>query len=561
MKNPVNTPVSIKFEYDNEGKKMSTPQDIDTKSLGFANKERFYFSTRVPPPEFANKINEYKKFKSSKKNESKEKVKDPNNDYDDLIIKGTIPFPEEACKKKYMDKCFENLRFVNPQSHHIECGLYNENAYYSPTELTTLIKFSQWKGNEREFDYYPFDGIKNLIAHKEHIEKKIKEYEDKINKNFSGKPEERKSVAFNWAYSKTVSRCNEYRRIKDGVHPDTQGSIFENEDAVFITMRGTEGDSTNDILTDISVLTKVDLAIDENKSQWSGGKGKLALGFHNAAVIIKNSLAKELKKMQAKWAPEVNKPIFITGHSLGGAVATILTYDLLRRNANLDSSMHKPFNIKALYTFGAPRVGNREWAEHMMKLANDNHVGIFRFVNKDDVVPRMPCLGYYHVGTTVYVENNKSEDGISKVFTAINPISKLIEINLDTAGKYPISGCAYGSALGSIFKLKKSELLSALSNHPMDNYYDALRALYIETSKKLENESSSTDSIPQCYSSNDDEIHDVNIQVISSPNNNSELIEEPLGIPIDIGTELIGFTNDLSKLLYHAPANMIEPRD
>ncbi|WP_386688559.1 hypothetical protein [Lonepinella sp. MS14437] len=69
-----------------------------------------------------------------------------------------------------------------------------------------------------------------------------------------------------------------------------------------------------------------------------------------------------------------NKKLFLTGHSLGGAVATILSAYLSERGL-------KPL----LYTYGSPRVGD----VNFVKAYNDKFVH-FRHVNDGDTVPGVP---------------------------------------------------------------------------------------------------------------------------------------------------------------------------
>lgn len=68
-------------------------------------------------------------------------------------------------------------------------------------------------------------------------------------------------------------------------------------------------------------------------------------------------------------------PLFITGHSLGGAVAVMATWYFDRDD------------LAACYTFGAPRVGNHAF--------NDGfHTPIYRVVNAFDPVPLVPPSGH-----------------------------------------------------------------------------------------------------------------------------------------------------------------------
>jgi len=77
--------------------------------------------------------------------------------------------------------------------------------------------------------------------------------------------------------------------------------------------------------------------------------------------------------------------IYVTGHSLGGALAVLGAYILQREG----------LPIRAVYTFGQPRVGNSFWAAAYAALLGDR---TFRVVNENDIVARSPgaVLGYRH---------------------------------------------------------------------------------------------------------------------------------------------------------------------
>ena len=75
-----------------------------------------------------------------------------------------------------------------------------------------------------------------------------------------------------------------------------------------------------------------------------------------------------------------DQPIWITGHSLGGALGTLTAAKLASEG----------YPIAPLYTFAAPRVGNTEFAEELFTLLGQRH---FRFVNEEDIVARLPPAG------------------------------------------------------------------------------------------------------------------------------------------------------------------------
>jgi triacylglycerol lipase len=96
------------------------------------------------------------------------------------------------------------------------------------------------------------------------------------------------------------------------------------------------------------------------------------------------------------------QPLFIAGHSLGGALAMIAAERLLRER-----------NIRAsgVYTFGAPRVGTQAFADSY----NASRLGdrSYRFVHGLDIVPTLPpsALGFRHAGRMVLCKRGGRFDG------------------------------------------------------------------------------------------------------------------------------------------------------
>ena len=77
-----------------------------------------------------------------------------------------------------------------------------------------------------------------------------------------------------------------------------------------------------------------------------------------------------------------DRPILVTGHSLGGAMASLVGFRLARDG----------FHVRAIYTFGSPRAGDRHFRDNYPV---PNH----RFVNDNDLVPHLPFRWCYkHVG-------------------------------------------------------------------------------------------------------------------------------------------------------------------
>lgn len=98
----------------------------------------------------------------------------------------------------------------------------------------------------------------------------------------------------------------------------------------------------------------------------------------------------DLKAMLAK---NPGFKVYVTGHSLGGALSTILAFYL-----SCDPDIPKPVSI---VSFGAPRVGNMVFLKATQMLEKTSQLRILRSVNENDTVTVTPSIGYKHVGFQV----------------------------------------------------------------------------------------------------------------------------------------------------------------
>lgn len=84
------------------------------------------------------------------------------------------------------------------------------------------------------------------------------------------------------------------------------------------------------------------------------------------------------------------KPLFITGHSRGGALATLAAQSLV----------YKGLGPVAVYTYGAPRVGTKAFAD---RYDIKSH---FRIENDRDIVPHVPPAPLSrHVGERYWINS------------------------------------------------------------------------------------------------------------------------------------------------------------
>ncbi len=139
----------------------------------------------------------------------------------------------------------------------------------------------------------------------------------------------------------------------------TQAFVAYNDEFAVLAFRGTEADRIQDIRADIRATQTPNPMGGQVHSGFQGQ-------YDDVEIAVEDALDKDEIK---------GKPLFLTGHSLGGAVATIAT-----RQLNAERQ------IAACYTFGSPRVGSEEWVAQVK-------TPIYRIVNSADPVPGVPFSG------------------------------------------------------------------------------------------------------------------------------------------------------------------------
>jgi Lipase (class 3) len=139
---------------------------------------------------------------------------------------------------------------------------------------------------------------------------------------------------------------------------------------------------------------------------------------------------------------DLTGPIVVTGHSLGAALAQVFAFRLSQ-----DPESHTPH---AIYTFGGPRVGDKNFAKkYNLSLYEET----FRVIHQADLVPWVPWLlgKYRHAGQEVYL-------GPAGTDPQLNP--SLVEKLLPNALE--------------LWRDWKAGRLAALADHPIGAYVAAL---------------------------------------------------------------------------------------
>jgi len=181
-----------------------------------------------------------------------------------------------------------------------------------------------------------------------------------------------------------------YRDVKDARHAakllgftktvliDIEGAqtyVFTSKTDCAIACRGTEPSEMNDIYADLEIF-KAD----------SVSGNKIHQGFKEEVDKVYDEVEKLLDRVA------INKDIWACGHSLGGAMATILAQRLEYKDGH---------DVDTLFTYGSPRAGGPKFSKWC-----DENLNHQRFVNNNDVVPCVPTVfRWRHTGDCHYIKS------------------------------------------------------------------------------------------------------------------------------------------------------------
>jgi triacylglycerol lipase len=151
----------------------------------------------------------------------------------------------------------------------------------------------------------------------------------------------------------------------------THAIVAARHDAVFVAFAGTDPVVLENWVTDFDTRPASDGS---------------ARGYRDAAAVVRDDLTDRLERSRGK-------KVFITGHSLGGALAVVTALEC----AGEGTAAGTKLDIAAVYTFGMPRPGSPAFAD-----AYNGQLGLrtYRLVHGSDIVSTVAPsgMGFRHVG-------------------------------------------------------------------------------------------------------------------------------------------------------------------
>lgn len=184
-----------------------------------------------------------------------------------------------------------------------------------------------------------------------------------------------KAAGLPWSAAEPQVKALGYTEARQFDRGPYQGIVAVSSDAISIAFRGTRPSVAADWCADLQVCLVE------------------ALGGRVHAGFLRGLRDLEFDLHAADFAyGKSQRTVWLTGHSLGGALATLL-------GAWLCDLAREPHGV---YTFGCPRVGNAQFVSRFDGAMEERH---FRVIHALDLVPRLPLrsLGYRDHGTPVCI--------------------------------------------------------------------------------------------------------------------------------------------------------------
>ncbi len=161
---------------------------------------------------------------------------------------------------------------------------------------------------------------------------------------------------------------------------NTQAYVGGNDTDLVVAFRGTEAPTSIEGLKDWLLTDALNLLmLPEGRMGTdfaaAGVQARFHKGFMDALVDIWDPVYHAV----VAETERLDRPLWITGHSLGGSLALLAAW-LFRR---------KFISVHQIYTFGGPMIGNAAATAAFDKTFANR---LFRYVNPLDPIPRLPTM-------------------------------------------------------------------------------------------------------------------------------------------------------------------------
>jgi hypothetical protein len=229
---------------------------------------------------------------------------------------------------------------------------------------------------------------------------------------------------------------------------NTQAYVGENDRSIVVAFRGSESFLTLDGFRDwLLTNARNFLVLPEGQIGTDFAAAGVGARFHSGFMSALADIWTPLFTLVDAAYGKQERPVWVTGHSLGGAMALMFGW---RAQQNF-------VPIHQICTFGAPMIGNDAAAAAFQREFPGR---IYRYVDAGDIVPKLPTISlfsnaYQHCQTEIVV-------GAGQGTTALE--------RLGQAAARTVDGAIDGQVANDLW----SELKNGMPSHMMGNYLSRL---------------------------------------------------------------------------------------
>ena len=199
---------------------------------------------------------------------------------------------------------------------------------------------------------------------------------------------------------------------------NTEVYVAQNDTVLLVAFRGSQAPTTLDGLKDW-LLTNANnyLILPEGQIGTDFAAAGVAARFHRGFMEALHEIWEPLVAAVNEAVASKERPLWITGHSLGGALALLAAWRFQRNF----------IGVHEVVTFGAPMIGNDAAA----RAFEQEFAGkIFRYVNFEDPVPLLPSVSLV-ANTYAHCQSEVSLAALAAMASALETLKQSSSSTVD----------------------------------------------------------------------------------------------------------------------------------
>ncbi len=231
---------------------------------------------------------------------------------------------------------------------------------------------------------------------------------------------------------------------------NTQVYVAQNDKQIIVAFRGSQTPNTLDGLKDW-LLTNANnyLILPEGQIGTDFAAAGIGARFHRGFMEALHEIWEPLLAKVAEATASSDRPLWVTGHSLGGALALLAAWRLQRNF----------ITVHEVVSFGAPMIGN----EAAARAFEQEFTGkIFRYVNLEDPVPLLPSISLV-ANTYAHCQSEVS-------MTAMAAVTSALDMLKESAGS-AMDRMIEATQIDHLWKIVQSRI----SAHFIDHYEERVK--------------------------------------------------------------------------------------